>query len=259
MKDKNMTVMGSRYGVHLTDCGVWVIQTRNVCCYLLEGGEKAMLIDTAYGKGDLRAVVESITAKPLIVVNTHSHYDHSGGNAFWDTVWMGEFGEKDAVRNRKLPFPDYEIKKLVDGQVIDLGNRKISCHTIGAHHPSSVAFCDEAYGNLFTGDEVDPGQVLLNVRGDGKSTIDIVKLHLANMEKLKKLNAMRLLPAHNGTPLDMSYLDAFIELSKGILDGTIQPSSTVAGYGVPPMMWGGDRKLKRYRYGKASFVCAKEK
>ena len=257
MKNKNMTVMGSRYGDHLTDFGVWMIQTQNVCCYLLEGSEKAMLIDTAYGKGDLRSVVEGITKKPLIVVNTHSHYDHSGGNRFWDTVWMGESGERDAVRSKKLSYPHYEIKTLTDGQIFDLGGRTVKCIAIGAHHPSSFAFFDESNGSLFTGDEVDPGQVLLNVRGDSLDMAEIIKMHLANMQKLKKLDARRLLPAHNGTPLNVSYLDDFIDLSRGVLDGTVRPCATVAGYGIPPMMWGGDRKLIRYRYKKASFVCSR--
>ena len=257
MKDKNMTVMGSRYGAHLTDYGVWVIQTQNVCCYLLEGSEKAMLIDTAYGKGDLRSVVEGITKKPLIVVNTHSHYDHSGGNGFWDTVWMGESGERNAVRSKKLSYPNYEIKTLTDGQIFDLGGRAVKCIAIGAHHPSSFAFFDESHGSLFTGDEIDPGQVLLNVRGDGKETREIMQMHLANMQKLKNCDAKRLLPAHNGTPLDVGYLDDFIDLSHGVLDGTVRPCATAAGYGIPPMMWGGDRKLIRYRYKKASFVCSR--
>ena len=257
MKDKNMTNMGSRYGAHLTEYGVWVIKTQNVCCYLLEGSDRAMLIDTAYGKGDLRTVVEEITSKPLIVVNTHSHFDHSGGNGFWETVWMGEEGHEAAARNKKLPYPNYEIKFLTDGQVFDLGNRKITCHAVGAHHPGSFAFYDESYGSLFTGDEVDPGQVLLNVRGDSKETKEILKLHHSNMQKLKELHAKRLLPAHNGTPLDVSYLEDFLELSEGILAARIQPCKTVAGYGFPPLMWGGDRKMKRYRCRKASFVCSK--
>ena len=252
-----MTVMGSRYGAYLTDYGIWVIRTQNVFSYLLEGSEQAMLIDTAYGKGNLRSVVEGITKKPLIVVNTHSHYDHSGGNGFWDAVWMGVGGEKDAVRGKKQPFPNYEIKAITDGQVFDLGGRKVTCIAIGAHHPSSIAFYDEAYGNLFTGDEIDPGQVLLNVRGDSKETPEIMKMHLGNMQKLKNCDAKLLLPAHNGTPLDVSYLDDFIDLSHGVLNGTVQPCATVAGYGIPPMMWGGDRKLIRYRYKKASFVCSK--
>jgi hypothetical protein len=77
--------------------------------------------------------------------------------------------------------------------------------------------------------------------------------------KLKKLYNKfdRLLPAHNGTPISKSYIDDFIILSDKILKNEIKPCNTVVGYGIPFMMWGGDRKLKRYRYGNASFICTK--
>ena len=42
-----------------------------VFCYLIVGEEKAMLIDTGYAYGDLRGAVDSITDKPLVIVNTH--------------------------------------------------------------------------------------------------------------------------------------------------------------------------------------------
>ena len=45
-------------------------------CFLLVGTEKAMLIDTGIGVGDLEGAVRQITDKPLIVVITHSHRDH---------------------------------------------------------------------------------------------------------------------------------------------------------------------------------------
>ena len=62
--------------------GTWFINFMNGSqnIYLLEGKEKAMLIDTGWGAGNLRACVEKLTDKPLIVVNTHFHPDHSAGN-----------------------------------------------------------------------------------------------------------------------------------------------------------------------------------
>lgn len=52
-----------------------------IFCYILEGENRAILVDTGYAYGDIRSVVCQATEKPLIIVNTHGHCDHTGGNA----------------------------------------------------------------------------------------------------------------------------------------------------------------------------------
>ncbi|MCC8065571.1 MAG: MBL fold metallo-hydrolase [Clostridiales bacterium] len=52
-----------------------------VFCYLITGSKKAMLIDTGYCYGNLKETVASLTDLPLVIVNTHGHCDHTGGNA----------------------------------------------------------------------------------------------------------------------------------------------------------------------------------
>ena len=53
----------------------------DVWMWLTVGPEKAFLIDTAYGLGDSKALVDEITGgKEVIVANTHDHYDHAFGN-----------------------------------------------------------------------------------------------------------------------------------------------------------------------------------
>ena len=47
--------------------------------YLLNGEEKALLIDTCVGAGNLRDFVEKLTDKPLTVLLTHGHIDHAMG------------------------------------------------------------------------------------------------------------------------------------------------------------------------------------
>ena len=259
-KRANDTLKGSIYGTWQMDCGVWGIRTRNVFCYLIVGDSSAMLVDTAYGQGNLMEAIRKITDLPVICVNTHTHYDHSGGNALFEEVWAGPGGEKDAVRKKSLPHPSYALRILCDGQVFDLGGRSVTCIPIGAHHPASFAFLDEKGRNLIAGDELDPCQVLLNLRGD-TARKDLLEMHRNNMLKIMSLSDRfdRILPSHNGTPLDKSYLEDFLALSEGMLEGKIQPCETVTGFGWSPLIFGGNRKLERYSCGKASFICRKER
>jgi len=47
--------------------------------FLLLGENRALLIDTAYGRGDLPNMVHMLKGgRELLVVNTHGHFDHTG-------------------------------------------------------------------------------------------------------------------------------------------------------------------------------------
>lgn len=259
MKDVNINESGFVYGFWKTDYGCWQINDRNNALYLLVGEEKALLIDTGYGDGDLREIVERITDLPVMVVDTHGHLDHSGGNAFFTEVWMGKGGEKDALEvesRTRLPYPDYKINNLEDGQLIDLGGRVIEAIAIGAHHRSSFAFLDKSNRTLYSGDELESAQVLLFVHDEDVEDIEIARRHLANMNKLKARAGEfdRIAPAHNGGPLEVSYIDDYIELAQKLIDGNIAPEATCAGYGWPAEIFGGDAVLKRFTHKKASFV-----
>ena len=65
-----------------------IYEPGNVYTTLIIGEEKALLIDTGYGFGDLAAFVRTLTDKPLEVVLTHGHTDHCGGNYEFPTVYM---------------------------------------------------------------------------------------------------------------------------------------------------------------------------
>ena len=57
-------------------------------CYLIEGEDYALLIDSILGMGNLKAFCETLTDKPILVANTHSHSDHVGGNFHFDHCFM---------------------------------------------------------------------------------------------------------------------------------------------------------------------------
>lgn len=49
-------------------------------CYLIEGSEKALLIDGLTGVGSLKAFVRECTDLPVTLVLTHGHVDHAGAS-----------------------------------------------------------------------------------------------------------------------------------------------------------------------------------
>lgn len=60
-----------------------------VFCYLLIGTQKALLFDTTNGFGDLAGCVRNLTDLPLIIVDSHGHWDHAGGNCqFQEPIYL---------------------------------------------------------------------------------------------------------------------------------------------------------------------------
>ena len=53
---------------------------------MILGKEKALLFDTGNGIGKIRAVVNGLTSLPVLVLNSHTHFDHIGGNAEFSAI-----------------------------------------------------------------------------------------------------------------------------------------------------------------------------
>lgn len=153
-------------------------------CYLLLGNEKALLIDSSIGTGDLVSVVRSITNLPIIVAATHTHGDHTGGACLFKEVYVhkSECSLKfrmlnlrnvraDLISNRmkKSGVKRSDIKGSVlktrwipfeEGKTFDLGGRTVkTVHTPG-HSPGSTVFLDEGEKKMFTGDNVCPALLM---------------------------------------------------------------------------------------------------
>lgn len=59
----------------------WLVgEPGHVNCFLVEGAERAVLVDTGLGLADVHAAARSLTRRPILAVNTHGHDDHRGGN-----------------------------------------------------------------------------------------------------------------------------------------------------------------------------------
>ena len=224
------------------DNQTWIINFMNGTenMYLLEGDEKALLIDTGYGVGNLRAYVENLTDKPILVANTHYHPDHAAGNGEFEQVYMSKGAELDkaSVENpdmvpfdiTKLPHPDYEKVYVGDGDTIELGNRTIEILDVKpAHCNSSLFFLDRSHRMFFCGDDMEAAQVILfdnshnqDINYDLKTILDNF---LENTERILSLSNEfdYLLPNHNGTPIAKSYLNDYIDLIHAIYNKEVEP------------------------------------
>lgn len=241
----------------------WFITTGNgsMYLYLIEGEEKALLIDTAYGFGNLRAYVETLTDKPIMVANTHGHLDHAGGNGWWEEVYVHPAAVVDNATLKTSPFdvstlphPDYKRIDINEGYVFDLGGRSVEVIELGAHAPSDVAFLDSE-GYLFCGDELESAQVLLIDYEEGYRPLkERAEHHLAGMRKIEaRLNDVRFIcPAHNGAPISKEYVYDFMELDKQVIAGTHEINEGLEHFYIE--MRPDADQLRRTRYKGASFI-----
>ena len=148
--------------------------------YLIEGRDKAVLLDTGMGFGDIKKVIEHLTRLKVSVVNSHTHFDHVGGNHQFEeiAVFDNDFEIENLERGRAIEelknelgqerlfkpppegfdpktyriLPSKPTRLLKHEESIDLGNRKLRVlHTPG-HSPGSICLLDTKSRELFTGD-----------------------------------------------------------------------------------------------------------
>lgn len=137
----------------------WCIDDGFVRCFLLEGAEKAILIDTGASCADAKALAEGVTDKPVVLVNTHGDGDHVAGNGAFAEFHMHPADyEKCNVSAR---CPQSRLLPLQGGEVLDAGGRALEIIAIPGHTYGSVAILDADERVLYTGDSVQDGHIYM--------------------------------------------------------------------------------------------------
>jgi hydroxyacylglutathione hydrolase len=205
----------------------WLIQGDGCTSYLVAGDKCGVMIDTGFATENIQAYAQTLTDKPVRwAANTHGHFDHTGGNGWFERAYMSA----RALEIAKTPYPskaglNYPLGYLVtvvgDGDTIDLGNRDLEVFEIPAHAPSSIAFLDRKARILFTGDEVAPFVMLYWMQPEPQPTIE---QHAQNMEKLlKRRPEFDFICWGHGSGLDdASLVDDYLEHDRRILSGLIE-------------------------------------
>lgn len=223
----------------------WVINEPGIDdnMYLLEGRDSALLIDAGFGLGNLRDFIKSLTSKPLIIVNTHFHPDHTGGNYQFPKVHIGakdmELAKtfldpkftrqiasmvlKDIQIADSLKFPDSLklnttiLVPINDNYLFNLGGRDVKVVSIPGHSPGSICMLDVNNNFLFTGDNNNVTWLFF------KESLP-VDIYLTSLQKLSKLKTkFNILYSGHGASSGVEILDELIACCEEILSGKCEP------------------------------------
>lgn len=205
-------------------------QFEEAICYLVEGKERAALIDTGTGIGDIRAVAEKLTALPIMVILTHEHYDHVAGAWRFDEII--HYNNKAALEVlakgrdnaslqqyitedylwKPLPedfdqeswtIPPIKPTRLVeDGEIIDLGGRDLEVIYTPGHSPGQMCLLDKSRRILYSGDHFFPGPLYAHA-----ADVNIADYIASNKKLTARLDEFdHICSGHNDPWVDSSVL-----------------------------------------------------
>lgn len=206
---------------HQIDDHTWVGTghlSSNESLYLVEGNNRAVLLDAGTRITDLDKIVASITDKPVTLIATHIHPDHVGAANYFPEIFINP---ADTVGVPQM-MADYEgeIKFLKDAEIIDLGGRQLEVVFTPSHTQGSTTFIDKDAGYGFSGDSFGSGNLLL-FGGTFSGLVATCEKMLAIMEKER---IEYLYPGHfNGrNPETKQRVSDMITLSKDVLSGKVK-------------------------------------
>ena len=188
--------------------------------WLIEGRDANLLIDTGLGVSSLKMYLAGQFDKPLKVVASHVHFDHSGGCHEFDEVYIHEnehralcdgdqrlilsdpelefIPERDfeALPYEQFTAADYRVqacpqaRAIRHGDVIDLGDRAYEVLHLPGHSSGSIGLYNASERQFFSGDAVYDGELLDQLEDS------VVGDYIDTMEKLLSLETDEVRPGH---------------------------------------------------------------
>ena len=173
----------SYFEVYKQSDKIYLIRDKlGVLSTLVIGSKKALLLDTGYGLANLKEEVRKITDKELIVVDSHSHMDHTCGSYQFDCVYITKEDYDDclyynsklwrernikAARNRKILPEDFNeeeylnapvgnFKFLEIGDVFNLGDLNLEVVALEGHTKGSIGLLIKEERILLANDALGP-------------------------------------------------------------------------------------------------------
>jgi len=224
---------------------VWTIHDNTqVASYLVEGKDKSILIDTGWGIGNLKELVQSITQLPVMVVFTHGHPDHVCGAFQFSDLYISK-DDKNLLKSfynkeTRTKIIDYSLKgpyplgfskeewinaqidnvsPIQDGDIFDIGERELKVIAVPGHTAGSLCLLDEEEGLLFSGDSVQATPVLIHL--DTSLSLTTYFNSLTYLYSLKD-EYSTIFPSHGETPVNNTVLEDLFNGVSDVLEGKIR-------------------------------------
>lgn len=205
--------------------------------YLVEGSDKAALIDTGTGIGNLSEYVKQLTNKPITVILTHGHVDHASGAPNFEEIYMNhaddevykehidfevrkgyvqaqyrDFGK--IVESDYVPQKSSSVyKELSEGDIFDLGGITLEIYNAAGHTPGQMAVLFKEERMLMTGDAANQATFLFD-----KFSQDITSYEKSMKELLSKTDGKfdKILLSHGTGDAPKELLENIIQLCEDI-------------------------------------------
>lgn len=215
--------------------------------FLTIGPEKAFLIDTGFGLGDLKGLCDELTGgMPLIVANTHSHFDHAYGNYQFDKVHCHEYEAPILIRNMNphvwdylfdddgsciwtefdrndlVSFKEYEVVPCPDGYTFDLGGGyEIELVFLPGHTPGHCGYLDKRNRIFFAGDDLPVATIGMQGGRPGMLYREFCSIEAFRNELVKVIARKGefdfVFPSHSIVDMPTLVLDNMLETCDAIL------------------------------------------
>lgn len=244
------------FEVYEIEPNIWAIyepfQWQEVISYLIAGTESSVLFDTGNGIGNIRSIVDQLTDKPVRVINSHSHFDHIGGNHQFEEILSVStpftLSRINGMRSDELTLevsPEalckglpagvtpqhHQIKPfaiantIADGDILDIGGRQLEVLQVPGHTDDAIALLDRSAGFLWSGDSFYEGPIWLFF-----PETDLVA-YQKSVAKLASLvpELKAVFPAHNTAKADPALLIDLRENLDRVLAGKVEPAPVPDG------------------------------
>ncbi len=213
-----------------------ITDVTGVAVFLIEGAEKAVLVDTGTGAGNLKDYVKGLTDKPLEVILTHGHCDHAGGAAPFERVWLHK-NDLNLVKHhaamdmktdyahfttgQDFPLEDFAPERtagylpLENGQIFDLGGVTLEAIHVPGHTQGMMCVLNREERAILFGDACNPAVFLW---AEEASCVEDYRNALLELKKQEgRWDTVML--SHGPTTIDKGILDGVIAVCGEIMAG----------------------------------------